>query len=327
MEYVKGHSAQTRLERDGPLPLADATRVVLDIARALEELHHRGYVHRDVKPGNVLIGEDGRAKLADLGVAKQLADTADLTSFDQGIGTPFYMPWEQGLNASLVDPRSDLFSLGATFYHLVTGRVPFPGKDVAEVARLKEVGEFPPARTVIDSLPRSVDTILHKLLARTPADRFQTAGQLIEVLIASGLVAEKKPAAPLADTELPPAVTRPDLAVAGKARPRKAEALWTYQYRHGSGWKRARALPADIRAWYEDGILPDEFFLAPPGQKTCRHFRTFPQFRGLRRRVPPPPPGPEPPRRRFGLFALGVVGATAVLTASASVVLHLLYGG
>src|SRR5829696_7819808 len=151
---------------------------MLVIVRVLAELHHRVYVHRDVKPGNILIAEDGRAKLADLGVAKLLSDSAELTSLDQGIGTPFYMPWEQTLNASLVDPRSDLFALGATFYHLVTGRVPFPGKSVQEVSLAKDDGSFTAARMINPGLPRSVDTILAKLLARMPKDRFQNAAQL-----------------------------------------------------------------------------------------------------------------------------------------------------
>src|SRR5262249_22284142 len=84
-----------------------------------------------------------------------------------------YMPWEQTLNAGLVDQRSDLFALGATYYHLIAGRVPFPGKDVTTVARLKEEGEFPPVRSFDPSLPRSIDTILLKMLARMPNERFQ----------------------------------------------------------------------------------------------------------------------------------------------------------
>jgi serine/threonine-protein kinase len=322
MEYVKGQSAQTRLERGGPLPLADAIRVALDIARGLEELHHRGYVHRDVKPGNILIGEDGRAKLADLGVAKLLTDTADLTSFDQGIGTPFYMPWEQSLNASLVDPRSDLFALGATLYHLITGRVPFPGQDVAEVAQRKELGTFVPAREVNDKMPRSVDTILAKLMARMPGDRFQTAGELIDALTASGLTGESKPGIPTADTDVPPAITKPDISVAKKEPRPRTGPIWTYQYRHGSGWKRGRARTQDIIQWYEEGILPDDFFVARPGQKTCQHFRTIAEFQELKRR-----PLPIAPRRGKRLIRIAlIIGLTVFITTFASILFHLVFG-
>jgi serine/threonine protein kinase len=303
LEYVKGHSAQSRLEKDGPLSLADATRVMLDIARALEELHHRGYVHRDVKPGNILIrDDDGRAKLADLGVAKLLADSAELTSLDQGIGTPFYMPWEQTLNASLVDPRSDLFALGATFYHLITGRVPFPGKDVAEVARLKDDGSFTPVRMTNPSLPRSVDTILAKLLARMPKDRFQNAAQLIDVLAASGLAAEKSVSSPLSDTDLPPSATRPDLKAARASNDSSPDELvWVLRFREadGDGWRKGRARTSDLIRWFEEGLLPDEFYLARAGNRTCRHFRTYPEFRDLKRKRQEVPPAE---RKRFRFF-------------------------
>jgi len=301
LEYVKGQSARARRERDAPLPLADATRVMLDIARALEELHHRGYVHRDVKPGNILIrADDGRAKLADLGVAKLLADSAELTSLDQGIGTPFYMPWEQTLNASLVDPRSDLFALGATFYHLIAGRVPFPGKDVAEVARRKDEGDFTPVRQISPTLPRSVDTILAKLLARMPKDRFQNAAQLIDVLAASGLAAEKSVSSPLSDTDIPPSATRPDLkASPGSDGSSADEPVWLMQFREGEGWRKGKARTSDVVKWFEEGLLPDEFFLARAGHRTCRHFRTYAEFRDLKRK---PEPVPAAERKRFRLF-------------------------
>jgi serine/threonine protein kinase len=332
MEYVKGQSAQNHLERSGPLPLAEATQVVVDIARGLEELHHRGFVHRDVKPGNILIAEDGRAKLADLGVAKALGDNVDLTSFDQGIGTPFYMPWEQSLNASIVDPRSDLFALGATYYHMITGHVPFPGNDVAEVAAKKDLGSFIPAREINDKLPRSVDSILAKLMSRAPTERFQTATQLIEALRASGLTGEKEVVSQLVETELPPAVTRPDLKSAKKPSPkaRKNEQVWTYQYRHGSGWKRGKARTQDIVHLYEDGILPDEFFVAAKGQKTCRDFRTVPEFRELKRKSPAPAASPSPVVKKrqldYGRVA-AILGTAVVLTAAASLVFHLVFGG
>jgi serine/threonine protein kinase len=306
MEFVKGQSAQARLEAAGRFPLAEAVRVVLDIARALEELHFRGYVHRDVKPGNILIAEDGRAKLADLGVAKLLSDAAELTSLDQGIGTPFYMPWEQTLNASLVDPRSDLFALGATFYHLVTGRVPFSGKTVEEVIAAKEEGTFPAARELDPKLPRGLDSVLDKMLARLPKDRFQNASQLIDVLAASGLADEKTEPSPLADTDLPPAKTRRDLKAArGKANADSksgAAEIWYVRYRLPEGeWRTMRGTVADIARWFEEGLLPDEFFVARAAEQTYQQFRTVREFERLERRPKTPPPTAAR-RRRFGFL-------------------------
>ena len=288
LEYVKGQSAQGRLDRGGPLPLREATRVVLDIARALEELHHRQYVHRDVKPGNILIGQDGRAKLADLGVAKLLTDATELTTLDQGIGTPFYMPWEQTLNAGLVDRRSDLFALGATYYHLVTGRVPFPGTRVEEVARLKDDGEYTSARALDPSLPATLDSILAKLMARTPGERFQTAAELIDALTASGLAIDAVAASSLADTDVPPPATRPDL-VAGRRGLQRPVAthrnIWVVRFhRADQGWVRTRGRARDVAQWFEDGILPDPFFVGRDGDKVLKKFRAVPEFRDLARR-------------------------------------------
>ncbi|HEX3148102.1 MAG TPA: serine/threonine-protein kinase [Gemmataceae bacterium] len=324
MEYVKGRSAQAMLDEQGPLSLKDATRIILDIARALEELHHRGYVHRDVKPGNILVDEEGRAKLADLGVAKPLADAAELTSFDQGVGTPYYMPWEQMLNASLVDARSDLFALGATYYHLVAGQVPFPGKDVTEVSRLKDEGDFQPIREIDPSLPRSVDTILSKLLARMPKDRFQSAAQLIDVLTASGLTDDESAGPPAAETAMPQQATRPEITHEPKRRKSIAPAVWTVQYQHEGVWKRSKARLDDILRMYEEGTLPDSFFLARAGQKTCRHFRSFVEFRDLRRRTTGAPATPSYKKNRCGWLVLGAVVAVLV-TAIASLVLHLVW--
>ena len=309
MEFIKGQSAQSRLEKKGRFPLSEAVDVVIQIAHGLEELHFREYVHRDVKPGNILVAEDGRAKLADLGVAKLLADSSDLTTLDQGIGTPFYMPWEQTLNASLVDARSDLFALGATFYHMITGRLPFPGKTVSEVSRLKEAGSYKPPCEIDPKLPHSVDAIVAKLLARAPADRIQNAAQLIGVLTAAGVAGQRSTIADeIEDTVQPPANTRPDLKAAGKESGRNSTLpVWQIRFRSPdtNGWRRVKAHTKDVALWFQEGLLPDEFFLAPEGRRTFRHFRKFAEFESLERHPKETKPTPEQ-RRRFGILGLGI---------------------
>src|SRR5437763_16559496 len=142
LEYVDGPSCQFLLDRTGPLAVRDAVRIALDMAMALEYLHGRRLVHRDIKPGNILLTTSGVAKLGDLGLAKPMDEDSELTGLHQGFGTSWYMPYEQVLNARFVDGRSDIFALGATLYHLLTGAVPFPGADHAEVVAKKRRGEF-----------------------------------------------------------------------------------------------------------------------------------------------------------------------------------------
>ena len=108
LEFIDGPTAHGVLARLGRLSVGMAVRIGIDIARALEFLHDRQYVHRDVKPDNILLHPDGAAKLADLGLAKRLNDDSQLTSIHQGVGTSYYMPYEQAVNANLVDGRSDL---------------------------------------------------------------------------------------------------------------------------------------------------------------------------------------------------------------------------
>ena len=148
LEYVDGPSIRELLDRDGPLTVGDAAHVVMDVARALEHAHSRNVIHRDIKPDNILTTRSGVAKLADLGLAKRMDEPSHLTSTQQSFGTTHYMPYEQALNARKVDGRSDIYALGATFYHLVTGVVPFTGNDHLEVIEKKSRGEFVPASEV-----------------------------------------------------------------------------------------------------------------------------------------------------------------------------------
>ena len=239
LEFIDGPSAHAALTRAGRLPVGAAVRIGIDIARALHFLHDQNYVHRDVKPDNVLLGADGVAKLGDLGLTKQLADDSHLTAVNQGVGTSYYMPYEQALNPVLVDGRSDLFALGATLYHLLAGEVPFPGSSHEEIIRGKEQDDFPPLRELNPAVPDRLARILATTLARDPRSRYQSAREFGQALEATGLAtripsfaespgpdrsADEPPAdddAPTrADVLIPPARRRPGPPV-GRPAPRK----------------------------------------------------------------------------------------------------------
>lgn len=288
MEYVDGPTAQERLEKHGRLPLADAIRIIIDIARALEYLHHQRYVHRDIKPGNILIAPDGSAKLADLGVAKFLDNDHGLTTLDQHVGTPYYMPWEQGINACLVDARSDLFALGATFYHLLTGRVPFPGEDEERIAQRKEIGTYRSARHYVPSLPEGIDLILQRMLAHDPRRRFAAAGEVIEVLSAAGLIEGLTAADGETPVQQPLAPTRADLKSQAEVDTpiESKEQNWVLKYQRPEDgtWRKMRGRTSEVVRLFEEGVIPDEVFAAREPSQIFRRLRAYPEFRGLARK-------------------------------------------
>jgi serine/threonine-protein kinase len=223
LEYIDGPTAHTALTRLGRFPVGVAVRIGLDIARALAFLHSRQYVHRDVKPDNILLHPDGIAKLADLGLAKRLNDDPQLTTTSHGVGTSYYMAYEQALNANLVDGRSDLFALGATLYHLLTGQVPFPGATHEEVVREKEQNTFRPLRELNPEIPAVLADTIAATLARDPRARFQSAAELAAALEATNL-ATRIPPFPQSDGATgpgtgPETATRADLWVHGGTGP------------------------------------------------------------------------------------------------------------
>ncbi|GBD36066.1 Serine/threonine-protein kinase PrkC [bacterium HR36] len=187
MEFVDGISAQQYLDEHGRFAIEDALHVILDVAHALEYAHAHNIIHRDIKPENILITRSGVAKLTDLGLSKQIDQSSTLTDLRQGFGTPYYMPYEQAMNARDADARSDIFALGATLYHMLTGRVPFDGKNHVEILEKKEQGLYTPAHIVNSEIPEDLSAILDRMLARRPEDRFQTISEVIVALERTGL--------------------------------------------------------------------------------------------------------------------------------------------
>jgi serine/threonine-protein kinase len=179
MDYVDGPTAAQALAATKRIPAKIAARIGIEIAGALGFLHGIQFVHRDVKPDNILLDPKGTAKLVDFGLVKKIDGGAELTASNQGVGTPYYMPYEQAQNSSLVDGRSDLFSLAATLYHLTTGHLPFPGATQDEIDGGKKSGTFRP----VGPRPEpAFDRVLTKCLHRDVRQRYQTAGELIRDL-------------------------------------------------------------------------------------------------------------------------------------------------
>jgi serine/threonine-protein kinase len=179
MEYVDGRSLASILSTEGPLHPQRAAEVTSDIAAALGFAHRNGVIHRDVKPGNVLISPQGQVKVADFGIARAMGAGSEdnLTQAGSVMGTATYFSPEQAQGLQL-DPRSDLYSLGVVLYETVTGKPPFSGESPVAIA-YKHVQEQPvPPRQINANVPPDLDAIDMKLLAKSPAERYASAEDL-----------------------------------------------------------------------------------------------------------------------------------------------------
>jgi beta-lactam-binding protein with PASTA domain/predicted Ser/Thr protein kinase len=179
MEYVEGMTLAELLRDEGRLHPDRAAEITADIAAALGFAHRNRVVHRDVKPGNVLITRDGGVKVADFGIARALTDSSDqnLTKTGSVMGTATYFSPEQARGAA-VDPRSDIYSLGCVLYEMTTGHPPFTGENAVAIA-YKHVQENPmPPRRFDPSLPETLEAITLKCLAKNPANRYPGAQDL-----------------------------------------------------------------------------------------------------------------------------------------------------
>ncbi len=190
-EFVDGG---TLAERFGGKPQDPKAAAVLveTVARAVGYLHDRGVLHRDLKPGNILLAADGTPKVTDFGLAKELPPPATgdttvtpgggLTRTGEILGTPAYMPPEQASGASALGPPADVYSLGAVLYEALTGRPPFQSPEPLQTVLMVLGMEPVPPRTLLPKLPRDLDTICLKCLEKNPAKRYPTAGELADDL-------------------------------------------------------------------------------------------------------------------------------------------------
>ena len=182
MELLRGKSLRERLRREPKLDVMDILRISMQVAQGLAAAHAQGIIHRDVKPGNIMLVDDlPRVKITDFGLARVTVENVEMTSRGQAAGTPGYMSPEQ-VRGEELDTRSDLFALGCVMYAMFSGHSPFQGRNVLEIARRID-GYDPPRLQELDkTVPEFVDTLVQRLLKKQPEERYQSAAEVADVL-------------------------------------------------------------------------------------------------------------------------------------------------
>ena len=206
MPYLEGESLRDRLDRDKQLPVDEAVALASKVAGALQHAHEPGVIHRDIKPGNILL-QDGEPVVADFGIALAL-DTVGGTRLTQtglSLGTPAYMSPEQASGLEL-DGRSDIYSLGCVLYEMLSGETPYSAPTPLALMAKKLSEPVPRVSVVRETVPAAVEHAIMRALSKTPADRYDTAQQLVDALAQSAVTLAPAP------------------QVAGRTRPRRLAA-------------------------------------------------------------------------------------------------------
>jgi len=182
MEYIEGHTIGHYIATTGRIPPRDAANLGRQVALGLDHAHRKGLIHRDVNPYNVMVTRDGVAKLADLGLAIDTADAARVTRDGATVGTFDYVAPEQARHSHSADIRSDIYSLGCTLYHMIAGRVPFPGPSLAEKLFAHQSQDATPLEELAPETPTGLAETIRVMMRKDPAKRFETPRQVAEAL-------------------------------------------------------------------------------------------------------------------------------------------------
>jgi serine/threonine protein kinase len=193
MEHVEGPDLWERIQQRGRLPEEEAVEIIVQVARGLHEAHKHGIIHRDTKPENILLAADGTAKLADLGLIKDLEAEFNLTRPGRGLGTPNFAAPEQFTEARHATIRCDIYSLGATLYMAVTGELPFQAGSLGATLRKKLNDELVPPRQLVRALSERVDRAIRRAMLIDPVRRYVSCPRFIQALTADEVPADAPP--------------------------------------------------------------------------------------------------------------------------------------
>ena len=184
LEFIDGTDAHSIVAKRGPMPAKRAMDVIRQTALALKHAYEQKIVHRDIKPSNLMVAKNGTVKLADMGLARSVDESTEtnITRAGTTVGTVDYMAPEQAKNSKLADTRSDMYSLGATWYHLLTGHPPFPEGSMLNKLNAHSGGPRPDVRDENESVTENVSVMIKRLMAIKPEDRYQTPADLLEDL-------------------------------------------------------------------------------------------------------------------------------------------------
>lgn len=256
MEYVPGIDLFDYIARNGPLAPDAARLLCMQMATALEHIHQVGFVHRDIKPSNILLTrKDGRtlAKLGDLGLSRDIGgDEYRLTREGQAVGTVDYLSPEQARDSGLADIRSDIYSLGCTLYHMLTGGPPFPDGNLTERLLKHAQVEAPDVRNFDPKIPAGLAAICRRMLAKLPEDRYQTPAELLADLrdLDAGALADERKGSPRRQTPTP----EPAAVTVSENKPAKPTPTAGTRFAEGQVELAKRALLAGDRG-YALGLL------------------------------------------------------------------------
>jgi serine/threonine protein kinase len=276
MEFIDGESLGQRLERDGKLPEAEAIRLISLAAEGLQNAHKQGLIHRDVKPDNIMVTPEGRVKLADLGLVKEMDADINLTRTGRGLGTPHFMAPEQFKNAKNADVRCDIYSLGATLYMMVTGQMPFQSCGPLDAFMKKINNELSAPRKLNPELSDRINAAILRAMSADPEQRPATCQEFIDDL--NGVGTRKTPAAKSDGSGLE---------------------LWYLIYKDEEGEPHmVKGSVKGIRSSLKEGLLGDASNVKAGRSKTgtFRPLRSYPEFRDLVPGAGTPAGGEKPAR-------------------------------